>query len=71
MNLPDIELVSSKVHEAWMESKIKAGVTSRKLESGEELMVPYDELSEQAKDLDRMTVITVYNAINELHKEVR
>ena len=62
-NLPNIELVSSKVHEAWMVSKLKAGVTTRKLETGEELMVPYDQLSDAAKELDRGTVRAVYAAI--------
>ena len=61
--LPDIELVSAKVHEAWMESKRKAGVSTRKLETGEELMVPYDQLSDAAKELDRGTVRAVYAAI--------
>jgi hypothetical protein len=63
MNLPDIEVVSAKVHESWMDSKRKAGVTSRKLETGEELMVPYDDLSEEAKELDRVAVRTIYSAI--------
>lgn len=63
MNLPDIELVSAAVHEAWMDSKRAAGVTSRRLESGEELMVLYADLSEQAKELDRGTVRAVYAAI--------
>lgn len=63
MNLPDIETVSSLVHEAWMASKRRQGVTTRKSESGEELMVPYDQLSEPAKDLDRNTVQAVYDAI--------
>ena len=62
-NLPDIEIVSAKVHEAWMDSKRKAGVTTRKLETGEELMVPYGELSEATKELDRGTVRAVYAAI--------
>lgn len=66
LNLPDIEEVSAKVHEAWMESKTKQGITSRKSEKGEELMVPYPELSEEAKDLDRGTVVAVYNALKEL-----
>ena len=61
--LPDIEVVSAKVHEAWMESKRAQGVTSRKSETGEELMVPYEQLSEPAKDLDRGTVRAVYAAI--------
>jgi hypothetical protein len=62
-DLPDIEIVSAKVHDAWMESKRAEGVTSRKSEGGEELMVPYDQLSEAAKELDRGTVRAVYAAI--------
>jgi hypothetical protein len=63
MTLPDIDLVSSKVHEAWMASKRAAGVSTRKLESGEELMVSYSDLSDAAKELDRATVRAVYSAI--------
>jgi hypothetical protein len=63
VELPDIEIVSAKVHEAWMEQKRAQGVTSRKSEDGEELMVPYDDLSDAAKELDRQTVRTVYSAI--------
>ncbi len=63
MKLPDIELVSAKVHEAWMKGKLATGVTTRKSESGEELMVSYEQLSEQAKELDRGTVRAVYAAI--------
>jgi hypothetical protein len=65
MNLPDIEIVSAKVHEAWMESKKAQGITSRKSEQGEELMVPYEQLSEPAKEIDRGTVRAVYAAIRE------
>lgn len=63
MKLPDIELVSAAVHEAWMQSKLAQGVTSRRSESGEELMVPYAGLSDVAKELDRGTVRAVYAAI--------
>ena len=69
MNLPDIETVSAKVHEAWMESKRAGGVTTRKSESGEELMVPYEQLSEEAKELDRSSVRAVYDAIRSITKE--
>ena len=62
-NLPSIELVSDRVHEAWMKSKLAVGVTTRKSETGEELMVPYADLSDAAKDLDRNTVKAVYKAI--------
>lgn len=63
MKLPDIEIVSAQVHQAWMEGKRTQGVTTRKSEGGEELMVPYSELSETAKELDRGTVRAVYAAI--------
>lgn len=61
--LPDIEIVSAQVHEAWMNSKRAQGITSRQSESGEELMVPYDQLSDAAQELDRGTVKAVYAAI--------
>ena len=64
MNLPDIEEVSAKVHEAWMDAKRAQGITSRQSETGEELMVPYEQLSEPAKELDRATVRAVYEAIH-------
>jgi hypothetical protein len=63
MDLPDIEIVANLVHEAWMKSKLAQGHTSRRSETGEELMVPYNQLSETAKELDRVTVQTVYAAI--------
>jgi len=69
MNLPDIEIVAAKVHEAWMESKRTKGITSRKSETGEELMVPYANLSEDAKELDRASVRAVYAAIEEVTHE--
>ena len=59
----DLEAISAKVHEQWMESKRAKGVQSRKSESGEELMVPYNQLSEAAKDLDRGSVKAVLDAI--------
>lgn len=69
MQLPDVEKVCSRVHDAWMKTKQSQGVTSRLSEKNEELMVPYDQLSEEAKDLDRGTVNAVYEAINEEMKE--
>lgn len=64
MSRPDIEVVSAKCHEAWMNAKRANGVTSRKSETGEELMVPYAELSEAAKELDRGAVRAVYAAMD-------
>jgi hypothetical protein len=69
MKLPDIEEVAAKVHEAWLQAKSAQGVTSRKSETGEELMVPYSLLSESAKELDRASVRAVYSAIEALVRE--
>ncbi|MGB4845072.1 MAG: RyR domain-containing protein [Ferruginibacter sp.] len=71
IKLPDIEKVSAEVHQAWMDSKKGVGISSRKSEDGEELMVPYQQLSEKAKDLDRNTVKAVYAAIKRLQPEYR
>ncbi|PWR08591.1 hypothetical protein DKT68_15355 [Micromonospora acroterricola] len=58
------EALSEAVHVAWMETKTQQGVTSRRSEWGEEQMVPYRDLSERAKDLDRGTVRGVLAAID-------
>lgn len=68
MNLPNIEYVSSLVHDAWIQSKLDKHISSRRSETGEELMVPYEVLSEAAKDLDRSSVQAVYSAILEAWK---
>lgn len=69
MNLPDIEAVAARVHEAWRQSKLARGITTRKSETGEELMVDYEQLSEEAKELDRGSVRAVYAAIKSLPDE--
>jgi len=69
MDLPDVEKVAAKVHEAWMESVRARGVASRLSETGEELMVAYEELSEEQKEVDRATVRAVYAAIRALKNE--
>jgi hypothetical protein len=68
-DLPDVEEVAAMVHEAWMEGKRRDGHATRKSESGEELMVPYERLSEEAKELDRRTVRAVYDAIRSIRSE--
>lgn len=59
---PEIEALAAQVHEAWMTTKRDQGVTSRPSEWGEEQMVPYADLSERVKDLDRGTVRAVLDA---------
>lgn len=67
--LPPIESVAAAVHSAWVEAKLAQGYTSRRSESGEELMVPYEDLSEEAKALDRSIVKATYEAIRELFQQ--
>jgi RyR domain len=69
MKLPGIEAVAAKVHDAWVQAKRTQGITTRKSESGEELMVEYDQLSEDAKELDRASVRAVFDAIESLERE--
>ncbi|HMK05098.1 MAG TPA: RyR domain-containing protein [Ferruginibacter sp.] len=66
VQLPDMEQVSPEVHKAWMTSKKDNGISSRRSEDGEELMVPYELLSEKAREPDRNTVKAVYAAIKKL-----
>ena len=64
----DIEAISAAVHDEWMANKRKSGVSSRRSESGEDLMGPYEQLSEPAKELDRGSVRAVVAAIEKLEK---
>lgn len=57
-----VEVLAEQVHAAWLAAKDAQGVTSRRSETGEELVVPYACLSEAAKDLDRATVRAVLAA---------
>ena len=66
IKLPDIKNVAEQVHIAWMQSKKVQGFHSRKSEDGEKLMIPYEQLSGKATNLDRNTVKAVYNAIRNL-----
>lgn len=52
-----IERLAARAHRQYVQAKLDQGITSRLLEWGEECLVPYDMLSEKAKDLDRAQVI--------------
>ena len=69
MKLPDIEVVAAMIHDAWMEANRSQGITSRQTADGVEQMVPYNELPEHVKDLDRAAVGAVYRAIKAANKE--
>ena len=48
-----VEVMAEGAHDAWMETYRSWGFTSRKAEWGEEFMVPFAQLSDRGKDLDR------------------
>jgi hypothetical protein len=61
-----VEVLSARVHDAWVYTQVVAGRTSRlATDTGEEMMVPYDTLSEIVKDYDRTTVRAVLDALDE------
>lgn len=66
MERPNVELVAAQVHDAWMATKRSQGITSRPSSDGIEQMVPYEELPDHLKALDRATVLAVYEAIDAL-----
>jgi hypothetical protein len=66
-----IEMIAGDAHKGWMEGKRAQGVDTRQSEWGEELMVPYSDLTEQAKDLDRSAVRHVVDALDSLGLLVR
>lgn len=68
--LPDIEKVCSKVHDNWIDNKKAQGTHTKLTPEGKELMVPYDQLDEDGKNIVRERVNAVYKAIEETHEEV-
>lgn len=67
---PDtIEAVSAKTHEQWIETNRRRGVASSRSQSGEELLRPYSQLSESAKEIDRAIVRVVLNAFAETEEQ--
>lgn len=53
MKLPDMELLATKAHQELVWSKRIAGLASFKSAAGDELLVPYEQLPERAKELFR------------------
>ena len=54
MDKPNIETLAEKVHDAYLETCARLGWAV-----GEQNQVPYAELSEDSKELDRMTARVV------------
>jgi hypothetical protein len=58
-----VELLAAYVHQEWMFTKLSAGIRSRLNADGREQMVPYKDLDDDLKELDRATVRAVFNAL--------
>jgi hypothetical protein len=66
-----VEELAAAAHDSWMESTRANGHTSRISQAtGEEQMVPYDQLSESIKDFDRNMVRGVLKNLDALGYQV-
>jgi len=64
LQLPDIEKVTELQHNKWVEYKRAKGF-NEVITSGENVLVPYDQLSDTAKQTCRERSNMYYEAINE------
>lgn len=65
-----IEVLAKNVHARWLQKREKAGwtygITRNDTLKQTPCLVPYDKLSEDEKQYDRETVITVLTTLDEL-----
>lgn len=61
-----VEAMAKSAHNAWMEAYQAKGITSRKAAWEEEFMVPFSELSEQCKELDRVIMRAILKAFDDM-----
>lgn len=60
-----VETAAEAIHIRWVRVKKSQGLEQIESKAGEPLMVPYEELSEDSKDMHRQTVRTALEAIDE------
>lgn len=60
-----VERMAEAAHNAWWRTYIELGYTSRQAAWGEEFMVPFDQLSEQGKEFDRMIMRAILASYDE------
>lgn len=61
-----VEQLAADGHNAWMDAQRARGITSRLAADGEEQMVPYEQLSDAAQELDRCSVRAVLIVLRHL-----
>jgi len=64
----DVDRIAARAHDTWRAQKRQVGITSVLLEGGEELMVSYDQLSEDVRDQRRDVVRAVYRVLRKLNR---
>jgi hypothetical protein len=67
--LPPVELVAAQLHNQEVRSNKNGGIFTQKAASGEEMMVPFDELSDGARAGIAAKVQVVYAAIDQVAEE--
>jgi hypothetical protein len=64
MNEQIVETMAESAHNAWWQTYVGLGYTSRLAAWGEEFMVPYTELSERGKEFDRIIMRAILKALD-------
>lgn len=65
-----VERMAESAHNSWWETYKSLGYKSRKAAWGEEFMVPFDELSDQGKEFDRMIMRAILAAFDQMGLKV-
>jgi hypothetical protein len=60
-----VQAMAESAHNSWWQTYIDLGYTSRKAAWGEEFMVPFDQLSEQGKEFDRMIMRAILKRLDQ------
>lgn len=60
-----VEILAVKCHEAYMLGKRATGTESRRSESSEEFMVPFEQLTEASKDISRAAAAAMLDGLAE------
>lgn len=61
-----VEILAEKSHYGYMLGKRATGTESRLTESGEEVMVPFEQLSEASKDISRAAAAAMLDGLADL-----
>lgn len=59
-----LEECAEAIHNEWMAEKLRRGVTSCPNELGFEQLVPYDQLSDNVKEFDRIVVGAIMRVLH-------